>query len=221
MSKRPEDIRAMRAVSLALRRHMTQAQLTQHDLAERIGVSQSGLSRYISMSSIPRGAVLMRIARELGISPAALVAEAGTGPVLTIAVPVLHRIGEGEPSGATLQLPVAAFIGGLPREVIGIEVLDRSADQRFPPGSVLACERWSGPIELRAVAIVAATPGETRTGPFRIAAAGVLSASGSSRTWWALSTEPGGDGPLPTSEATLWTPAFRPLVAVIPIPETH
>lgn len=55
-----------------LRRHRLAAGLNQGDLASRVGVSISAVSRWEAGKDIPRGKRFQKIARVLGIKPLAL-----------------------------------------------------------------------------------------------------------------------------------------------------
>lgn len=214
--KKPDDIVVLRAVSMAVRQHRERTGLNQSQLAERIGVSQGNVSRWESGNGIPRGDALMRLARELNVSPQALVG-LGNAPVAeTVPVSVSYRIGPGEPSQASLRVPASVFTEASRGDLLGVEITDDSADARFPTGSVLICERWGGEPYHRALAVVAPSPIDTLDGPLLVASASVTNTHGAVR-WWSLRAGPGRDGPLPTGHGEVWTPVFRPVAAIIPV----
>lgn len=67
--KAETDAELKRTFMTQLRRHRLAAGLDQGDLAKRVGVSVSAVSRWESGQDIPRGSRFQKIARVLGIKP--------------------------------------------------------------------------------------------------------------------------------------------------------
>ncbi len=132
-------------------------------------------------------------------------------------VEIVCRIGPGEPSGLVLALPREALRSASRGVLAACEVADDSADGRFPAGSVLICEPWSGPVSRHSLAIVVPHQGAAHTGPFRIAEAAAASAATGMVRWWSAALATGRDGPLPTEGGEHWTPILRPIAALVPI----
>ena len=217
--KRFADVKTLRAVSLALRRFRDVTSLSQEQLAERLGVSQPTVARWESGDSVPRGGHLLALSRELGIPAAALVGDEAPAHSAAVPVQVAFRVGEGTPSGAALLIPESACILASSGDLVAVEIMDDSADLRFPAGSVLICERWSGSVQHRAIAVLSAHPSDSPNGLLRVGSAAAPQPQGVPR-WWSLSSRPDLQGPLPTAGGELWTPVLRPVVAITPIPAT-
>lgn len=184
-------------------------------MAERLGVSQASFSRWERAHQAPRGPALLRLAALIG-TPVEVLTGGRAADTGVQSIRICHRIGEGEPSQATLVLPDELLIHATSVDLCAVEIADASADLRFPRGSTLICEPWGSlPVAARDIALVApaAAPSED---VLRVAQSSGCEGGQQATRWYGLSGDPALAGPLPPDRRGAWEPRLRIVAALTP-----
>jgi transcriptional regulator with XRE-family HTH domain len=147
-----------------LRNCLDELEWTQQTLAERVGVSQSTINRWIHGDAEPHGRQIGRLSHVLGVPPRDILLRLGgtTAAVAdqwrdTIAVPVLGRAAAdpadwGDPIDYVLVTPPSPTTD--PTRYIAVVIDGDCLTPQFLPGDVVLIDRHLPPLEGKAAVVV-------------------------------------------------------------------